>query len=187
MRRALLCFVFTLSSGAAAQELAVYRARVTPNLWSDETTSLGVSVAWTLPVRQGSRMQAGARIAYSESRDSVFDVCMACLRVGSLPLERGRIRSTQLVLLFLPYATRSTRVDLGVGVTHNLITGHAENRIAATLATVGLAQRLAGLPVWAAVGYELHSQPDGFEVWGLDGSSASTPGQVLRLGVVLRR
>jgi hypothetical protein len=174
--------------GLFAQEVAVYRVNATPGPWKDATRTFGYAVAWTGKLKADSKVQAGFRVAFSESRDSTLGgvPCIACLSVASPP-RHIRLRTTEIVFLFLPYATRATRVEFGAGTALYNFSGYLKNQGSASLITTTLSRRLIGrLPVWGTVGFALHYSPNA-NFWPQDGPSARTPQESFRFGLLLRR
>jgi hypothetical protein len=187
MFRVLCVAIICAGQSVLAQDLAVYRVNATPGPWNDATRSLGYSVSLTRRLTEESGAAFGLRASFSESRDSAMvGGCPFCTSFVA-SMEQIRLRTTELVMVFLPYATRATRFELGMGIARYNFSGFMTNEAHAPLMTMSLARRLMPrLPVWATVGYTMYQETDA-DSWPQDGPSADTPTKSVRFGLLLRR
>ena len=187
MWRSLAVALLCAGQSVLAQDLAVYRVNTTPGPWNDASRSLGYSVSLTRRLTKESGAALGLRASFSESRDSAMVGGCAFCSSFVASMEQVRLRTTELVMVFLPYATRATRFELGMGIARYNFSGFMKNEAHAPLMTMSLARRLMPrIPVWATVGYTMHQQPDS-DIWPQDSPSADTPTTSLRFGLLLRR
>ena len=168
-----------------AQDLSVHRVTSTPGPWKDASRDLGYSASFTKPV-SGSTCQLGVRLGFSQTRDSAsMAPCINCLSIALTP-QHIRLRTTELVLLFLPYATNATRVEFGMGRARFNFSGYLTNQEDVSIMTLGLSRRIMKSPVWATAGYAMYGEPD-VNLWPQDAPGARTPETSLRFGLLLRR
>lgn len=190
---------FSAAAALPAQEFGVFATGSRPGPWKDVAVGGGVSVAAFM--RFGSifaestrlskaQLQVGFRLGVSEARGSLHTTwwCVECGPQEPRTLYT-RLRSTQYSLLFLPYRSRSARLELGGGMVTHSFRGDIDANIPAFVATASVSRRLAReLPLWAAAGFEYHrTWRKWYEVWPADGTSASTPRHSARLGLLVRR
>ena len=187
MWRTLALAAFCAGQSLLAQDLAVYRVNATPGPWNGASRGFGYSVSLTRRLTEESGASFGLRASFSESRDSAMvGGCINCTSFVAM-MEQIRLRTTELVLVFLPYATPATRFELGMGIARYNFSGFMKNEAHAPLMTMSLARRVVSqLPVWATVGYTMYQQPDA-ETWPQDAIPADTPDKSVRFGLLLRR
>jgi hypothetical protein len=185
--RSLILGMLLAGQAVLAQEVAVYRVNASPGPSAGKARDAGYSAAFTRPIGE-SQLQFGVRIGFSEARDSMpFNVpCINCTSVAFFPFQI-RLRSTEAIALFLPYATRTTRVEMGAGVVRYNFSGYVKKQYHGEILTMTLSRRFGSrLPVWGTVGFAMHTEPN-MASWPHDARRPSTPDNSLRFGLVLRR
>lgn len=199
MRARSLVGVLTFAHAVAlpAQEVAVWGASARPGPWDESARGAGVAIAAYMPLgalfTDSSSLarlpiHIGLRLALSDIHASQYTVWWCGAECGPQPPRtmRTRMRITQLTVQLLPYRSATTRVDVGVGVVTHAFRGDVDANVPGAAFTVNAARRIARhRPFWGMIGYD-YQRAFMFD-WPADGSGASTPAHIVRLGLVLRR